>query len=953
MPSKFDFISPDILLREIDEREVPPNPTDDGILIIGQAKKGPAMKPIRINNIPDLEATFGECYDGVSGGDIYRNGNNANPTYGLFAAKAWLASNTSPVTYVRLAGESLTTTTTKAGWNLGGPLNSGGGGGSASGNTLAYGLWMIPSASAVDTEVDGTLAAIFYTKGAVLTLKGIKAGTEINVNKAGTMVESSGQNGGFTVVVDDGSATETLNFDMSPGGSSFIRNVANVDPQRLIADQKATAAKKYFLGETFETEIWDSVLSTSSSAGGVYGILLALADEDGINKSYVEHNIAVTAASTGWFFANNPSPKVNPATFEAGNMKKLFKFHSLVEGEEFQKQFAIRIIIDKVPSGSVNKFAGFTVEVFDMYAKAVVEQFVCDLNPNSDNYIAKKIGDQQVTYNSAKKKFITTGDYVNISDYIRVEMSTDEYPDSAMPFGFYGPVKPRSFKIGGCQFGGAGKKAELLVGQNATFVHSTTSSLFHGGHNLSGAWADYLVVQTASFSWPSINLTDNNSSATYRSKNYFGIRHQLRSDSNSAINKAYQPDAMDYMDLLRALPNDVGTHGGSTSTHTERAFMFTLDNIVSSSTDTTAFMFKSGSMKDAESYTYENGSNALIETAGVNKIIAPFMGGFDGVDIQYVDPFSNTQVIHTGTKSTNYAIAAIDKAIDFTSDSEFVKYDVISMPGITKGTLVNDLLANTEERGDALAIVDLDSGFVSGLEKTSETAGTVNTVITSAKSADYNTSYGATYYPEVKIRVENGSLVTMPSSVAGLGAIAQSEAASGAPWFAPAGFNRGGISRLGGPLGPRVASAAETLNKAERDQLYQVNINPIANFPGEGPVVFGQKTLQQTPSALDRINVRRLMIYLKKNVGEVARTVLFDQNVQATWNRFKADARPILEDAKSRFGVSDYKLILDETTTTPDYQDRNIMYAKVFIKPAKAIEFIAIDFTITRSGIEF
>ena len=193
----------------------------------------------------------------------------------------------------------------------------------------------------------------------------------------------------------------------------------------------------------------------------------------------------------------------------------------------------------------------------------------------------------------------------------------------------------------------------------------------------------------------------------------------------------------------------------------------------------------------------------------------------------------------------------------------------------------------------------------------------------------------------------------MPSSVAGLGAIAQSEAASGAPWFAPAGFNRGGISRLGGPLGPQVASAAETLNKAERDQLYQVNINPIANFPGEGPVVFGQKTLQQTPSALDRINVRRLMIYLKKNVGEVAKTVLFDQNIQATWNRFKADARPILEDAKSRFGVSDYKLILDETTTTPDYQDRNIMYAKVFIKPAKAIEFIAIDFTITRSGIEF
>ena len=953
MPSKFDFISPDILLREIDESQVPPDPVDDGILIIGQAKKGPAMKPIKVNNIPDLEATFGECYDGISGGDIWRNGNTANPTYGLFAAKAWLASNTSPVTYVRLAGEETGATFTDArgGWNLGGPLAAADGA-AASGNTLAYGLWMIPSASESDVEVDGTLAAILYTKGAVLTLKGTKAGTSATaIDKAGAFVKSSGANGGFTVVVNDGSATETLNFDMSPGGSSFIRNVANVDPHKLISGQKG-AQKKYFLGESFETEIWDSVLSVSSSAGHVYGVLLALADESDAAKSLVEHNTAVTAARTGWFIANDPSPKVDPSSFDAANMKKLFKFHSLIEGSEFQKQYAIRIVIDKVPSGSVNKFAGFTVEVFDMHAKAVVEQFVCDLNPNSDNYIAKKIGDQQVTYNTAKKKFITTGDYVNISDYIRVEMSPDEYPDSAIPFGFYGPTKPKSFKIGGSGSAAATLQSELLVGQNATYVHSTTGSTYNSGHAKVGAWADYQVTQTASFSWPSINLTDNNSTAAYKAKNYFGFRHQLRTDTNSAINKAYQPDAMDYMDMLRALPNEVGLIDDDPGARTERSFIFTLDEIRRNGT-TDEYYYESGAHVASNAYTVANGTNALIETAGINKIIAPFMGGFDGLDIQYVDPFSNTQVIHAGTKATNYAIAAIDKAIDFVSDSEFVKYDVISMPGVTKTSLVNDLLANTEERGDALAIVDLSSNFVSGLEKTTETAGSVTQVIASAKSADYNTSYGATYYPEVKIRVENGSLVTMPSSVAGLGAIAQSEAASGAPWFAPAGFNRGGISRLGGPLGPQVASAAETLNKAERDQLYQVNINPIANFPGEGPVVFGQKTLQQTPSALDRINVRRLMIYLKKNVGEVAKTILFDQNIQATWNRFKADARPILEDAKSRFGVSDYKLILDETTTTPDYQDRNIMYAKVFIKPAKAIEFIAIDFTITRSGIEF
>ena len=143
------------------------------------------------------------------------------------------------------------------------------------------------------------------------------------------------------------------------------------------------------------------------------------------------------------------------------------------------------------------------------------------------------------------------------------------------------------------------------------------------------------------------------------------------------------------------------------------------------------------------------------------------------------------------------------------------------------------------------------------------------------------------------------------------------------------------------------------MTKQNRDDLYEENINPIARFPAVGEIViFGQKTLQQTPSALDRINVRRLMIYLKKRIGKIADTILFDQNVRATWLSFKAKADKVLANVQSRFGITEYKLVLDETTTTADLVDRNILYAKVFIKPAKAIEFIAIDFVITKSGIE-
>ena len=139
----------------------------------------------------------------------------------------------------------------------------------------------------------------------------------------------------------------------------------------------------------------------------------------------------------------------------------------------------------------------------------------------------------------------------------------------------------------------------------------------------------------------------------------------------------------------------------------------------------------------------------------------------------------------------------------------------------------------------------------------------------------------------------------------------------------------------------------------DRDDLYAANINPIAKFPAEGIVIFGQKTLQTTPSALDRINVRRLMIFVKKRISQMATTILFDPNVQTTWKRFTSMVEPFLSEVKAQFGLSDYKLILDATTTTPELVDRNIMYAQIFLKPTRAIEFIAIDFNITRTGASF
>jgi phage tail sheath protein FI len=182
------------------------------------------------------------------------------------------------------------------------------------------------------------------------------------------------------------------------------------------------------------------------------------------------------------------------------------------------------------------------------------------------------------------------------------------------------------------------------------------------------------------------------------------------------------------------------------------------------------------------------------------------------------------------------------------------------------------------------------------------------------------------------------------------GVLASSEASS-AIWFAPAGFNRGGLTD--GAAGIPITNVSQKLSAKERDTLYDSRINPIASFPSSGIVVMGQKTLQERPSALDRINVRRLVIYLKKQISILSTQILFEQNVQATWDRFKGLIEPFLANVKTKFGITEYRLILDETTTTPDLIDQNIMYAKIMIKPARAIEFIAIDFIIASTGASF
>jgi hypothetical protein len=346
--------------------------------------------------------------------------------------------------------------------------------------------------------------------------------------------------------------------------------------------------------------------------------------------------------------------------------------------------------------------------------------------------------------------------------------------------------------------------------------------------------------------------------------------------------------------------------------------------------------------------TYEN-----TLKKGFDRFTMPLYGGQDGLDITEKEPFRNT-VLENQSDTSHYAYNSIKRAIDACADPEVVECNLMTIPGVYEPTLTDHLIAQCEARADALAIIDLPGDYKPNTENTDSERDRLPDVDEAVKLIQdrvMNSSYGCAYFPWVQIRDQiSNNILWVPPSVIALGTMANSQKRSQL-WFAPAGFTRGGLSN--GAAGLPVTNVRHRLNSEERDKLYEANINPIASFPAEGIVIFGQKTLQAEASALDRVNVRRLMIYLKKEISRMAATVLFDQNVKATWGRFTSKVNPFLMSVKSQFGLTEYKVILDESTTTPDLIDRNIMYAKIMLKPARSIEFIAIDFVITNSGASF
>jgi hypothetical protein len=307
-------------------------------------------------------------------------------------------------------------------------------------------------------------------------------------------------------------------------------------------------------------------------------------------------------------------------------------------------------------------------------------------------------------------------------------------------------------------------------------------------------------------------------------------------------------------------------------------------------------------------------------------------GGAAGNIIAGANFYQNINSTNTqGLVASNYT-----NSLALLANQDDYKYNVLLTPGVYNtdyASVVSTIITNTQNRGDAIYVLDPVA------------YGAASITSVTGQAATRNTSYAASYWPWVQVQdPDSGQNVWVPASTVIGGVYAYNDSVS-EPWFAPAGINRGGLST--------VIRAERRLAQGDRDTLYNGKVNPIATLAGTGVVVFGQKTLQTRASALDRVNVRRLLIALKSYISQVANNLVFEQNTAATRNNFLAQVNPYLESVQQRQGLYAFQVIMDDSNNTPTVIDQNQMVGQIYIQPTKTAEFIYLDFNITPTGATF
>ena len=682
---------------------------------------------------------------------------------------------------------------------------------------------------------------------------------------------------------DAGFTASFINDDANTGGTSgSISASFGITLQGPDVTAQAITAS---FNPTSVSSIKD-VLGTSpngSKKGYVYQYFdnFLKSDEGTGSVVYFESASVFVSADYSSSTAGTPQGACTPYIVSqtiGGAKLDLFKVKTIADGTDTNTSLKVSVINTTLPGGNpASDYGSFTLlirEYSDTDQRPVVLESFANLNldPDSSNYIARRIGDR---YKSVSDAGVVTvnGDYNNVSQYVYIE-AVDDVKNKAIspnvkPFGFDAYVQP-------------------VAG------------------NLSGS---AVSVPTASFIRKNTEINGD-----FNKKAYYGHDFATTSDMSQFL-----------------LPlTDGATQVAGNDFNLDEAFIHPSASAVDGNSSITGGASISGS------------TFAGVDISNFLKFTVGLQGGFDGDDPAITKKVGadilpgNVFGMDCTTASSNGAKAYI-KALNTLNNPDDLDMNLVVAPGITTAdhaSVVNKMIEVAEDRADCFAIVDCVTQ-----------GNSLGAAVSALNGAGLDSSYAGMYWPWVKILdSDKNKPVWVPPSVVLPRVYANTDNVA-YEWFAPAGLNRGGLSE--------VIDVEKKLTQADRDDLYEARINPIATFPNQGVCVWGQKTLQAAPSALDRVNVRRLLIALKKFIASSSRFLVFENNTTETRQRFLNIVSPYLETVKSRQGLFAYRVVMDESNNTPEVVDRNEMYGQIFIQPAKAAEFIVLDFNVLPTGATF
>ena len=660
-------------------------------------------------------------------------------------------------------------------------------------------------------------------------------------------------------------------------------------------------------------------------------------------------------------FTHASSPFIISQNF-AGTPKDLFRIHMLSAGAGVSNKFKFSIENIRKSSSTTNLYGTFDLIVRQFTdtdeEPRVVESFRgLSLDPMSDRYIARVIGDQDIKYNfdvaEASQKLIVEGNHPVRSRYIRVEVAADVASgigeNTALPLGFRGP---NHLVTSGSLLANEPDNAYMV----STIVQSIveppvpyrkTIAVGTGIQKKSDTrlyWGVNTVRQTSA-TQPNLASLFDKSFNTY-SKHF--PSHRTDSPNFSVGNNAGTADS----------------NGAILDSDRFNNNKFSLENIlVRTGADgladpeqwlSASFLRRNASVGDINHGTKVRGFSVDDLGKVANTRYAKFtffaQGGFDGVNMfdEEKSKLSNTAVKRemddtSSSGVSDNTVASYRKALNIMNSKDDVDIQVLAVPGIRHSSVTDYAIQKIEDRFDAIYIMDIEErDQVNTVITSSVQKPHVSNTVTSFKNRALDTSFAAAYFPDVVVTdPSTQTLVQVPPSVAVLGAYSLNDRVAH-PWFAPAGFTRGALNTVEMP--------SVKLNRTNLDDLYEADINPIAEFPGVGITIWGQKTLQADNSALDRINVRRLLIDVRRKIRNIANSLLFEPNREETLERFTSLVNPILQRVQEQSGVERFKAVIDTSTTTQADVENNTIRGKIFLQPTRSVEFVALDFVVTNAG---